>query len=51
LDIGTLAAGQSKPVTFPTTETCTITDAAHATDPAFQATVAVSSGMTTGPGY
>ena len=51
LNLGTLAAGQSKSVTFPTAQTCTLFDAAHSTDAAFQGTVAVSSGTTTGPGY
>jgi hypothetical protein len=51
LNLGPIPAGQSKVVTFPTTQTCTFFEAAHSTNPAFQGTVAVSSGMTTGPGY
>lgn len=51
LNLGPIDAGQSRTVTFPTAETCTFADAAHTSDAAFQGTVAVSSGTTSGPGY
>jgi plastocyanin len=51
LNPGLIAAGTSKPVTFPTVTTCAFSDTGHSTDAAFQGTVAVSSGTTTGPGY
>ena len=51
LNLGSIAAGQSATAGFPTTATCTYQDATHAGNGAFQGTVAVSSAMTTGPGY
>ncbi len=51
LNLGSIAAGQSATAMFPTTATCTYQDAAHAGNAAFQGTVAVSTGTTTGPGY
>ncbi len=51
LNLGPIAAGQHAMASFTTAEVCTFQDAAHASDPAFQGTVAVSSAMTTGPGY
>ncbi len=51
LNLGSIAAGQSATAMFPTTATCTYQDATHAGNAAFQGTVAVSSSMTTGPGY
>jgi plastocyanin len=51
LNLGPIEAGKSKTASFSTAQTCTFFDAAHSTDAAFQGTVAVSSGMTTGPGY
>lgn len=51
LNLGPIAAGQARTVSFPTTQTCTFFDAAHSSDAAFQGTVAVSSAPTTGPGY
>jgi plastocyanin len=51
LNLGPIAAGQSRTATFPTAATCPFFDAAHSSDPAFQGTVAVSSAPTTGPGY
>ncbi len=51
LNLGSIGAGQSVAATFPTAEVCPFMDVAHSSDPAFQGTVAVSSGMTTGPGY
>lgn len=51
LNLGAIAAGQSRTVSFPTSETCPFFDAAHSNESAFQGTVAVSSAPTTGPGY
>ncbi len=51
LNLGPIAAGQSDTAMFATTATCTYADAAHASDAAFQGTVAVASAPTTGPGY
>ncbi len=51
LNLGPIAAGKSAVASFQTAETCSFVDAAHSADPAFQGTVAVSSGTTTGPGY
>lgn len=51
LNLGPIAAGQSRSVTLPTAATCPFFDAARSNDPAFQGTVAVSSAPTTGPGY
>jgi len=51
LNLGPIPAGQTKTVTFPTTEICTFFEAAQSSNAAFQGTVAVSSAPTTGPGY
>jgi plastocyanin len=51
LNLNSIAAGQTRTVTFQTSQTCTFFDAAHSNDAAFQGTVAVSSAPTTGPGY
>ncbi len=51
LNLGSIAAGQSATAMFPTTATCTFQDTTHAGNAAFQGTVAVSTSMTTGPGY
>jgi len=44
-------AGGSKPVTFPTVQTCTFHDRDSATNGAFQGTVAVAQAAVTGSGY
>ncbi len=51
LNLGSIAAGQAATGMFPTAATCTFHDVAHASDAAFQGTVAVTTGPATGPGY
>ncbi len=51
LNLGSIAAGQAATASFPTAAVCTFHDAAHASDMAFQGTVAVTTGQATGPGY
>ncbi len=51
LNLGSIAAGQPVSASFPTAATCNFHDAAHASDAAFQGTVAVTTAPATGPGY
>ncbi len=51
LNLGSIAASQSATASFATAATCQFHDAAHASDAAFQGTVAVTTGPATGPGY
>ncbi|BDG05126.1 cupredoxin domain-containing protein [Anaeromyxobacter oryzae] len=50
LNLGTIAAGQSKTVAFPGAATCPFFDAAHSSDAAFQGTVTVTPTPSTGGG-
>ncbi len=47
----TIAANSSDTTSFPTTSTCTFTDATKAGNTAFAGTVAVANQPTSGPGY
>ncbi|HEX9052488.1 MAG TPA: hypothetical protein VF841_18320 [Anaeromyxobacter sp.] len=51
LNLGSIAAGQAATASFATAAVCTFHDAAHASEAAFQGTVAVTTGPATGPGY
>ncbi len=51
LNLGSIAAGQSVSPSFGTAAVCTFHDAAHASDTAFQGTVAVSNAPVSGGGY
>ncbi len=51
LNLGSIPAGGTRNVSFPSTETCSFFDAAHSTDAAFQGVVAVSTSTTGGAGY
>ncbi len=51
LNVGTIAAGQSKDVSLANAEVCSIHDANNASNTAFQGTVAVTTSTATGGGY
>lgn len=51
LNLGSIAASQSKAATFPTTQVCPFHDAGAPSNTAFQGTVAVTSAPAQGPGY
>lgn len=50
-NLGPIAASQSAAATFPAEAICNFRDAAAPGNVAFQGTVAVSTGIATGPGY
>jgi plastocyanin len=50
-NLGPIAASQSAAATFPAEAICNFRDAAAPGNVAFQGTVAVSTGVATGPGY
>src|SRR5512141_2460376 len=51
LSLGPIAASQAATAMLATAATCTFHDAGHASEAAFQGTVAVTSAPATGPGY
>jgi plastocyanin len=51
LNLGSIAAAQSKSATLPTVEVCPFHDAGAPSNMAFQGTVAVTSAPAQGPGY